>query len=135
MRNSTNKITEDDVTRNFFKKVREIKRLHKFDLLMEEENPDIKNQEELMKKQLIQNNASSNLRVLSYIKNEDYTQMIGVINNIQNQVSIEFDFRTDSNNPQVKITNVDNFFDLTDILTNTMNTILLYFQNSWRNTL
>lgn len=134
MRNS-NRITEDDVTRNFFKHVREIKRLHRFNLLMEEENPDIKNQEELMKKQLIQNNASSNLRVLSYIKNEDYTQMIGVINNIQNQVSIEFDFRTDSNNPQVKITNVDNFFDLTEILTNTMNTILLYFQNSWRNTL
>lgn len=135
MKNNTNKLTEDDVTRNFFKKMREFSRLNKYNMLLEEENPDIKNQEDLMKTQLGQNNASTNLRVLSFVKNENYTQMIGVVSNIQNEVSIEFDFRTDTNNPQIKLTNVENFFDLTESLTNTMNTILLYFQSSWKNTL
>jgi len=135
MRNNSNRLTEDDVTRNFFKKMREFSRLNKYNMLLEEENPDIKNQEDLMKTQLSQNNASTNLKVLSFVKSDNYTQMIGVISNIQNEVSLEFDFRTDTNNPQIKLTNVENFFDLTESLTNTMNTILLYFQSSWKNTL
>ncbi len=129
------KFTEDQITRNWFKNVRMMEKKFYNKINEDVVDQDIQNQEDQLRQQLEQNNGSTNLRITSFVKNENYTQLMGSISNIEGQLGIEFEFRTDNNTPSVKILNGDNFVDLTDIFVKSLNTLLIYFQNGWKETI